>query len=99
MFVHAAVSGCSVKAYRGDAKTLLAIDLAAEQTTDLAGFTISYTANGQTEFVSNELQFQPPSQHRQDPAPPPTSSINAPLHKFRWTHIPGTPALAASPYY
>ncbi len=99
MFVLAAVNGCSVKAYRGDAKALLAIDLAAAQRANLAGFTIAYTASGETHFVNNEMQFKDPSKHAQDPGHPPTSSINAPLHKFRWTHVPGTPALAAVPFY
>jgi hypothetical protein len=99
MFSAATADGCSVKAYRGDAKTLLAIDLPAASSTNLAGFTISYTADGNTHFVNNELQFADPSKHSQDPSHPPNSSINAPLHKFRWTHVPGTPGLAATPFY
>jgi PLD-like domain len=88
----AAARALTVKAYQGDAKTLLAFNLpnlAAAK--NLAGFTIACQPPGGTAFyLQNNLQFKVPGQHAQDANEPATSSINAPLHKFRWLHIPGS---------
>ena len=93
-------NGFSITAYQGDAKTLLAFNLSKEKTTNLAGFTIQYTINGnQSYYVQNELQFKDPAQHVQDPAQPATSSINAPFHKFRWVHVPGSLNQGIKPFY
>ena len=84
-------NGFSVKAHRGDAKTLLAFDLPKAKTKNLAGFTIQYSFDGQNSFyLSNFLRFRDPSKHVQDTSLPATSSINAPIHKFRWLHVPGS---------
>lgn len=99
MFVKASVNGLSVKAYRGDAKTLLAFNLSKTKAKGLAGFTIGYTVGGATHYVGNTLQFEDPALHSQDPHYAADSSINAPLHKFRWVHIPGPAGLAAQPAY
>ncbi len=95
----------TLKLYRGDAKTLLAFNLPKSATKDLAGFTIQCQPAEQAPYyIFNELQFKNPSQHAQDPKEPPYSSINAPIHKFRWLHIPGLnhqglqPALGAYTY-
>ena len=40
----------TLKAYPGDAKTLLAFDLAAKDAKDLAGFTIQVKADGQKPY-------------------------------------------------
>ena len=81
----------SVKAYRGDAKTLLAFNLDKASAKNLAGFTIQCQPDGQPAYyIQNSLQFATPSDHAQDPKEPPKSSINAPIHKFRWLHVPGT---------
>ena len=81
----------TVKAYRGDAKTLLAFNLpnlAAAK--NLAGFTIACQPPvGDAFYLQNNLQFKVPGQHAQDATEPATSSINAPIHKFRWLHVPG----------
>jgi phosphatidylserine/phosphatidylglycerophosphate/cardiolipin synthase-like enzyme len=82
----------SVKAYRGDAKTLLAFNLADKSSIkNLAGFTIQCEPKGQAAFyIYNNLQFETPADHAQDPKEPARSSINAPIHKFRWVHVPGS---------
>ncbi|HEX5852587.1 MAG TPA: phospholipase D-like domain-containing protein, partial [Solirubrobacteraceae bacterium] len=79
-------------AYPGDAKTLLAWDLPEEQRRkNLAGFTIACRPPGKPEyFLYNRLQFAHPEQHAQDASEPANSSVNAPLHKFRWLHVPGS---------
>lgn len=82
----------SVVAYRGDAKTLLAFNFADKKSTkNLAGFTIHCQPKGQDGFfIQNNLRFETPADHAQDPKEPATASINAPIHKFRWLHIPGS---------
>jgi phosphatidylserine/phosphatidylglycerophosphate/cardiolipin synthase-like enzyme len=79
-------------AYAGDAKTLLAWDVPDEQRRkDLAGFTIACQPPGKQEyFLYNRLRFEHPEQHQQDASEPANSSVNAPLHKFRWLHVPGS---------
>ncbi len=81
----------TVRAYRGDNKTLLAFDLAdAASAANLAGFTIACQPPGKPGYyLYNELQFATPGDHAQVATEPPNSSVNAPIHKFRWVHFPG----------
>src|SRR6185503_16489837 len=88
--VQASNGKLSVRAHQGDAKTLLAFDLDKVSARGLAGFTIQVEPPGATPyFLLNNLQFETPANHAQDPTVPANSSINAPFHKFRWLHIPG----------
>ena len=90
----------TVTAYRGDAKTLLAFNLPEAQTTRLAGFTIKCEPKGQPPYhLHNALRFEHPEIHAQDAEEPPTSSINAPIHKFRWLHVPGSIHQGLKPFY
>src|SRR3982751_4815892 len=81
----------SVTAHRGDAKTLVAFDLLTEAGRDnLAGFTVQVTPPGKDPYyLQNDLRFEEPGKHAQDPKERAFSSINAPIHKFRWVHVPG----------
>ena len=89
----------TVNAYAGDAKTLLAFNLTKAAAKDLAGFTIQCEPDGKSSFyIYNSLQFAKPSQHAQDASEPPYSSINAPIHKFRWLHIPGSMHQGVKPF-
>ncbi len=89
----------SLTAHRGDAKTLLAFNLDKKSTKNLAGFTIQCQPDGQPGFfVQNELRFETPGDHAQDPKEPATSSINAPIHKFRWVHVPGSVHQGIKPF-
>jgi hypothetical protein len=85
------VGATTVRAYRGDFKTLLAFDIVTDEARQgLAGFTIQVTPpNGPSYFLLNDLQFEFPGDHAQDRDELPCSTINAPLHKFRWLHVPG----------
>jgi phosphatidylserine/phosphatidylglycerophosphate/cardiolipin synthase-like enzyme len=90
----------SVRAHVGDCKTLLAWNLPKAQAKNLAGFTIQYTFPGSPSYyIPNEWAFEHPEQHAQDAKFPATSSINSPLHKFRWLHIPGSLNQGANPFY
>jgi phospholipase D-like protein len=90
----------SVKAYQGDAKTLLAFDFSDKAgTKNLAGFTIQTQPKGQPAYyVHNELQFKTPGDHAQVEAEPAKSSVNAPIHKFRWVHVPGSVHQGTEPF-
>ena len=93
-------SGLTVKAYRGDAKTLLAFNLPKAQTKNLAGFTIKVQIQGKEPFfLQNQLRFEDPSKHAQDAKLPPNSSFNAPIHKFRWLHVPGSLQQGVEPFF
>ena len=57
----------SVRAYAGDAKTLLAFNLSKTATKNLAGFTVQVQPQGHPAyFLYNSLQFRTPSDHAQD---------------------------------
>lgn len=82
----------ALTAYRGDAKTLLAFDFDTEAAPpDLAGFTVRVKPpNLPAYFLRNNLCFADPARHAQDAGEDKFSTVNAPLHKFRWVHVPGS---------
>jgi phosphatidylserine/phosphatidylglycerophosphate/cardiolipin synthase-like enzyme len=90
----------SLRAYVGDAKTLLAFNLLDKaRAKNLAGFTIECRPSGQQPyFLHNTLQFRVPGDHAQDTTEPANSSINAPFHKFRWLHVPGSVHQGLKPF-
>ncbi len=90
----------SVTAYRGDAKTLLAWNLPKQNAKNLAGFTICCKPDDQPSYyLQNTLQFEKPGDHAQDPKEPANSSMNAPVHKFRWLHVPGSVHQGVKPFF
>ena len=91
----------SVTAYIGDAKTLLAFNLPDKKSTkNLAGFTIQCQPGDQPPYyLHNSLQFETPGDHAQDAQEPANSSINAPFHKFRWLHVPGSVHQGVDPFF
>lgn len=91
----------TLKAYRGDAKTLLAFDIGSEKLrTRLAGFSIKVKPPGkQAYYILNDLRFEMPGDHAQDPKEPEYSTLNAPIHKFRWVHVPGQAHQGLRPAY
>lgn len=90
-----------VTAHEGDCKTLLAYNLLRpEDATRLAGFTIQCQPDGQAPYyLHNTLQFEHPAAHAQDPKEPPQSTVNAPIHKFRWLHVPGSVHQGTQPFF
>jgi hypothetical protein len=87
--------------YRGDAKTLLAFNFTDKSAaTNFAGFTIQCQPKGNPAYyIFNSLQFERPADHAQDPKESPQASINAPIHKFRWVHVPGMVHQGISPFF
>jgi phosphatidylserine/phosphatidylglycerophosphate/cardiolipin synthase-like enzyme len=77
-----------LRAHRGDGMVLLAMDwLGGRPPNDFVGFSIEYRLPGNTLFyaLTNRLTFAtPPS----NVGPKPTSSLFAPIQKFRWIHFP-----------
>ncbi len=69
---------------------MLAFDLETEDSrVDLAGFTARITPPGKPPYyLLNNLRFEHPGDHSQYPADPAFSTLNAPIHKFRWVHVP-----------
>jgi hypothetical protein len=100
MFVPASKKGFSVNAYRGDKKTLLAFNLAKAKSKNLAGFTIACKPGTKKEFyIWNFLQFETPANHAQVSSEKPWSTVNAPIQKFRWLHVPGSFHQGEKPFY
>jgi hypothetical protein len=92
--------GLTLTAYAGDAKTLLAFNLAKRKARGLAGFTIECRPHGKPSYyLQNMLSFEHPELHAQVASEPANSSINAPLHKFRWLHVPGSVHQGLKPFY
>ena len=94
-------AGFSVKAYPGDAKTMLAFNLPDRKSAkNLAGFTIQCRPNGlPAYYLHNRLRYEVPGRQAQDAQEPPTSSLNAPIHKFRWLHVPGSVHQGTKPFW
>src|SRR5271165_3241339 len=96
----------AVSAYGGDAKTLLAFDLTADSArTGLAGFTIQAHPPGTAPYyIGNGLSLALSPAHAQVAGETPFSTVNAPIQKFRWVHVPGlvhqggTPAFGSYTY-
>lgn len=91
-FVVGSKNSFTVKAYVGDNKTLLAFNFSNRASAkNLAGFTIHCQPPGVTPYyLFNELQFGDPSQHAQVATEKANSTVNAPIQKYRWVHVPGT---------
>jgi phosphatidylserine/phosphatidylglycerophosphate/cardiolipin synthase-like enzyme len=81
----------TLKAYRGDAKTLLAFNLPKANAKDLAGFTLHCQPPGKPGYyIYNLLRFKDPTRHAQVATERDISSVNSPIHKFRWVHVLGS---------
>lgn len=85
------INGVSVRAYKGDAMTLLAFNLIPGLRNNLAGFTIRYGLKGSAEkyYIYNRLTF-PSSITTGAPRNDEHSTLFAPIQKFNWVHVPNT---------
>lgn len=87
-------NGVSIRAYRGDAITLLAFDVTSKLATNLAGFSIFYRCKLKTndeQYLYNRLTFPP--QFISDnhiPVGDKNSTLYSPIQKFNWVHVPNT---------
>jgi hypothetical protein len=92
-------TGFTLKAYQGDTRTLLAFNMPEAQIKNLAGFTIQAKPDGKTPYyLFNTLRFENSANHAQVAGESPNSSVNAPIHKFRWIHVPGSVHQGTHPF-
>lgn len=90
--VHAENDQMTFTAYTGDAKSLLAFNVKTEKARkNLGGFSIQVHPPGAAHpyYVTNNLRLRESPAHTRVPGEDPFSSANAPIHKFRWVHVPG----------
>jgi phosphatidylserine/phosphatidylglycerophosphate/cardiolipin synthase-like enzyme len=94
-------NGVSVYAYKGDAMTLLAFDLAKDKTENFVGFTVHVSANNRQFYIYNRLRFNENIKLHRKPATDDEllSTEFSPIQKFRWVHVPSTLHFINNPYY
>ena len=85
-------NGFKVRAYKGDAMTMLCFDLAEAKAKNCVGFSIQcVTPANKSFFLYNRLAFDKPLTRSADAeklADASTPSNKAPFQKFRWLHVP-----------
>ena len=86
-------NGLKVRAYKGDAMTMLCFDLAEAKTKNCVGFSIQcVTPANKAFFLFNRLSFDEPltdnNANAAKLAEVSTPSNKAPFQKFRWLHVP-----------
>ena len=90
----------SVRAYRGDAKTLLAFNLVKTAARKPGRLHDPGAPPGPHAVLpAQSAAIQGPADHAQDPSRPANSSLNAPIHKFRWLHVPGSAHQGLQPVF
>ncbi|WP_429737257.1 phospholipase D-like domain-containing protein [Arachidicoccus sp.] len=100
MFAQNTQNNFTLKAYQGDAKTLLAFDLPRAKAKQLAGFTIAVQPEGQQAYyLLNKLSFDNPAIHTQNKVVSANSTLNSPIQKFRWLHVPGNFHQNGNPFF
>jgi hypothetical protein len=85
-------NGVSVRAYQGDAMTLLAFDLDQAKTPNFTGFTIRITPGPRASYFMTNLLTYPADIRKKNKIKPEdaNSTLFAPIQKFRWVHVPAT---------
>ena len=87
-------NGVSVRAYKGDAITLLAFDVVDQLLLNLAGFTIFYRCKQKSspgKFLYNRLTFNDELiKNNAIPLNDKNSTLYSPIQKFNWVHVPNT---------
>jgi hypothetical protein len=86
-------NGLKVRAYKGDAMTMLCFDLDQSKTDNCVGFSIECVTPGKRSFfLYNRLSFDKPLTDSNTNAAKlfeaSTSSDKAPFQRFRWLHVP-----------
>ncbi|HVU57506.1 MAG TPA: phospholipase D-like domain-containing protein [Puia sp.] len=94
MDVFKSKSGVSVRAHKGDAMTLLAMDLDKSKTKDFTGFSIFVIPpilGSKGFFLFNRISYSLEVQKKNNIDPKANVTMDtAPLQKFRWVHTPNT---------
>jgi phosphatidylserine/phosphatidylglycerophosphate/cardiolipin synthase-like enzyme len=91
----------SVRAYKGDAMTLLAFDLDESLTENFVGFSVRVKQGERSPyFLSNRLSFKPAILRKNGiDSKEKLSSLYSPYQKFRWVHVPSSEHYVDNPYF
>jgi hypothetical protein len=91
----------SVRAYKGDAMTLLSFDLDESLLENFVGFSIRVTqGNRKPYYLKNRLSFEPAilAKNSIDDKEK-LSSLYSPFQKFRWIHVPSSEHYVDNPCF
>ena len=82
-------NGVSVRAYRGDAMTLLAFDLDESKTENFTGFSVRITPGiRKPYYLTNLLTYSAAILKKNNITPEVAhSTFFSPIQKFRWVHV------------
>lgn len=89
-------NGVSVRAYKGDAMTLLCFDVDKKLTENFTGFSIKVTPpgkNARAYYLYNRISYSPDviAASKLDPVKINIYKMNyAPLQRFSWVRVPGS---------
>jgi len=90
----------SVRAYEGDAMTLLAFDLDKSLLKNFTGFSIKVAFNQTSFFLFNKLSYSSTILKKNNLEDKDLrSSEFSPFQKFNWVHVPSTQHNIGHPYY
>ena len=94
-------NGVSVRAYQGDAMTLLAFDLDESKTENFAGFSVRITPGPRKPYYLTNLLTYPTAILKKNNIKPENahSTFFSPIQKFRWVHVPATFHQIQEPFY
>jgi hypothetical protein len=93
-------NGVKVRAYKGDAMTLLAFDLDKGLCENFVGFTIRIKAGDRDYYLYNRLSFETAIlKLNQIDLKEQKSTLFSPIQKFRWVHVPSTQHFLENPYF
>jgi len=94
-------NGVSVRAYRGDAMTLLAFDLDESKTENFTGFSVRITPGiRKPYYLTNLLTYSAAILKKNNITPEVAhSTFFSPIQKFRWVHVPATFHQIQEPFY
>lgn len=101
MEVPSSKNGVSVRAYRGDAMTLLAFDLDESKTANFTGFSVRVTPGiRKPYYLTNFLTYSPAILKKNNiTSEAAHSTFFSPIQKFRWVHVPATFHQIQEPFY
>ena len=94
-------NGVSVRAYRGDAMTLLAFDLDESKTENFTGFSVRVTPGiRKAYYLTNFLTYSAAILKKNNiTSEAAHSTFFSPIQKFRWVHVPATFHQIQEPFY
>jgi phosphatidylserine/phosphatidylglycerophosphate/cardiolipin synthase-like enzyme len=90
----------SVRAYKGDAMTLMAFDLHESLLPNLTGFSIRVSFGQTSYFLFNKLTYSKKILQKNNLQDKDVKSSEfSPFQKFNWVHVPSTQHNIGSPFY